>query len=337
MIRTLFLQQIDRTPRKREAWDILRPIIFGVGLMFALIPSFYPITDHEFVILPLMALVIFITHLALTLRTLSVAASVRSWGEGTEAWDVLAMTGISARQFIWGTHRTVVQRVWFDHVVFSLLRLGLAVGMAQLLHMINAVALQNYYLEPLFYGSNYDPSKPLTPDLAQLLIGGILLVGFAFLEAYLLVGLYLLVRLWREKDGQARHLGTTLTVRALLVVGVIAIWTALQPIKTLARLEWFCEVGSYCSNLAYPSVERSKITADGWLLYYNLDTMRMAFSVLGDNATLLVADLMRPSYGIMFMVNAIPQISIAVGVYWGLIRLSLWGARRLAVKRGMLP
>jgi hypothetical protein len=342
MIRTILLRHyghVQRTPRKRETWDFIRPIIFGVGLMFALIPSFYPITDHEFVILPLMALVIFITHLALTLRTLSAAASmrVRVWGEDASTWDMLAMTGISARQFIWRTHCAIVQRAWLDHVVFSLLRLGLAVGMAQLLHMINPIPLYNHNLSPLVYESLFDYYTPLSPDNLQIILGSTLLAVFALVEARLLTALYLFVSLWISKGGQARRLGATLVIRILLILSTIAAWVLLEALKTYSYLVPYCVINSYCVSLDLPPINFGKWVSDVREISYNVDGIRKGFTALGDNATLLVADLIRPSFGILFIFSAIPRILMGMGLYWAIIRLALWGAVRLAMRRGMLP
>jgi hypothetical protein len=356
MIRTLFLQQIVKeihTPRKREAWDILRPIIFGIGLMFALIPSFYTITDHEFVILPMMGIVIFTTHLALTLHTLSVAASVHSQGKGEEAWDVLAVTGISARRWVWQTWQATLQRVWFDHIIFSLLRLGLAVGIAELLHMVpfsplNRLGLVTFHYtsQELFIGGTLDP---LAPELIKIIFAGIMLAGFAIMEAGLLAACDLVVAMWNVKGNVMSRIGVSLLVRALFVCGIIGTGAVVNSLRDPMIKEMYCHPGSLCNTYVVYNADGygassqpnnatiGRFKADFTELSIFVNTTMIGFSALGDNATLLAADMLRPSYGVISMIRNIPHILIGIGLYWGVIRLLLWGARRLAVWRGMLP
>jgi hypothetical protein len=347
MIRTILLQpfnKTDKTPRKRDAWDIIRPIIFGLGLMVALIPTFYPITNHEFVILPFMAVVIFITHLALTLHTLSVAASTRVWGEGASAWDVLVVTGLGARRWVRQMRSETLRRVWFDHVVFSVLRLGLAVGIAEALHMDNG-ACYHYGFSLFCYGSFFNPSVSLAPEIAKLVIAGAVLVGFAFLEAYLLTALGLLAQILIVRGTLALRLGLSLVARAMLVGGIVVIWSSLIPLiyTTTFRSDSYCYFASICYQYSRRGtggediLAESRAMSDRVLLANTLEPLFIGITPLGDNATMLTADMLRPSYGVIATIRNIPHIIIGAGLYWVIIRLLIWSATRLAIQRGMLP
>src|SRR5262249_31407480 len=68
-----------------------------------------------------------------------------------------------------------------------------------------------------------------------------------------------------------------------------------------------------------------------------LNNAQMIVSTLADNGTLLTADLMRPTWGVVTMVRNIPSIVFGLLLYVGLIRGILWLAVKQAIRRGMLP
>lgn len=287
-----------------RGWRLARLIIFTIGLCFALIPSFYYITDHEFVILPIMAAVIFLTHLALTLRTLYVAASHPWHGEGAGAWEAFALTGISARRYIEATWQGIVGRTWGDHALFALLRLGLAVGIAQLLHMLNGLPpLQFSLVRPFYYYSNINFALTVPIQWLDVLMGGVLLLIFSVIEARFLAALILFIGSGR---GRAVQIGTALLVRAALVLIALSAYLGMNYFNH--DLSYFLNCHSYsrpCLADVYQlgTQARSDLTTYGDALLRHLLELPIIFSTLIDNGVMVTADLMRPTYGLFSMLS----------------------------------
>jgi hypothetical protein len=326
-----------------RGWRLARLIIFTIGLCFALIPSFYYITDHEFVILPIMAAAIFLTHLALTLRTLYVAASHPWHGEGAGAWEAFALTGVSARRYIEATWQGIVGRTWGDHALFALLRLGLAVGIAQLLHMLNGLPLSRTYLVSPFYyyshggnGMTFLLTMPVT--LVDVLMGGVVLLIFSIMEAQFLAALILFIG---GGQGRAAQIGTALLVRAALFLIALGLYLGVNYFNRDLSFILTCNGHNRpCLADLYQgdTQVRSDLTTDNYALSSHFRELPITFSTLADNGTMVTADLMRPTYGLFTMLSyRFWAIFNGLLLYHLLTRGLLRLAVRRAVRRGMLP
>jgi hypothetical protein len=324
---------VPHAARPNPSWRMWRIVIFAVGLCFALIPSFYPITDHEFIVLPIMGVAIFITHLILTLRTLSVVTALRPFGDGAAPFALYTLTNVRAGDWVWGLWQVAFRRTLADHVLFALLRLGLAVGIAQLLHMIMPPGMP-YGLGSLFYGSlpnETNPStwsfSPRTPSVDLIMAGAVILTVFSLLECGLLCALGVLAHALHSN--QTRRFMLALLARAAwLGVLVAAWWGGVMP-----RLQYLDDVNRNHVDNQYQRYQINLTYSETRVLVHN---SARVFYILMDNATLLTADVMRPTWGMIAVFRNAPQMLLGALLYTLLIALILraawWGARR----RGML-
>lgn len=334
------------------SWQVLRVLVFAIGALFAFVPFVLTLTNHEFVILPTIAAVVFVTHLVLTLRTLFVAAQAQSWTSKRE-WELVALTGVSARDLLWARWHSVMRVVWIDHVLFALLRLGLAVGIAQVLHL-DFYACFNAKLLPLCYGNSV-MFTPMSPTYPLILVALLFVIGFALLEAGLLTALFVFTSELLHAVGERIKIALALAMRAALCGLVLINWSIFQIyIEPKLNEVSICRPENNCGTLTSfdhrygnrePFPERllefqlsEQVRYDAQILeLYLAPSYRMSLLPLGDNATLLAADMMRPLRGFWSMIQR-DTIPILVGslLYIGLIRLFMWRAVQLSVKRGML-
>jgi hypothetical protein len=334
------------TPKTRRLrrWRALH-LAFLCGLPVALFPFFHTLTDGDNRKLLVFGAIMFLAHLALTLSTLSTAVTPTPQGSG--AWETFALTGVSARAWVQATTTQIFRRVWRDHALFALLRLGFAVAFAEFLHMDQGWMMQ-FQLGNLFYQRSI-PHLPLAPELVKIALAGIVIAEFSLLEAHLLSALGTLMSLWRVEGSRALRIGLALLARALLTGLIVLLWSGLSALNVWVSNELYCGSGSYCATMtSYAASDPNWWTGYGSVPYArhyaNLSEMmqiipptQMILSGLGDNATMLTIDLLRPSYGILAMIRSVPHLIGAAALYIGLIvglrRLAAW----LAVRRGMLP
>jgi len=127
-------------------------------------------------------------YLVLTMITLALASNSISREKRGKTWDNLLLTGVDARQIVWGKWWATLAAMWGDHAAAAALRLGIvAWGVA----VLGGEAL-------------YQPIIPFLPTmLSYLVVGAVLLVGYAVVDAALTAALGLLIPLTRFDNAAA--------------------------------------------------------------------------------------------------------------------------------------
>lgn len=127
-------------------------------------------------------------YLVLTMITLALASNSISREKRGKTWDNLLLTGVDARQIVWGKWWATLAAMWGDHAAAAVLRLGIvAWGVA----VLGGEAL-------------YQPIIPFLPTmLSYLVVGAVLLVGYAVVDAALTAALGLLIPLTRFDNAAA--------------------------------------------------------------------------------------------------------------------------------------
>lgn len=315
----------------------LIPLNRGVILIFIIgtIPAFYPfihyvdVHPYELWIPLILILGVFATHAALTLRTLVVATSISL---NANHWDILALTGVSARRWIIVNWRAIVREVMPYHILFALLRLGLALTMAQLLHSSDSKYCYNFGLGVFCY-SNYGNHyfSPLVPPLFpypfKIIVAGITIVIYSLFEAGLLAALSLAVAI------RFRHymaMGIILMLRGLNVGIMILLWILLANVENNLQM----------SRPFYNAQEERtwvEIQSNINHVLPILENAQAVVSTIADNGTLLTADVMRPTWGVVTMIRNIPSAALGLLLYAGIIHAVLFLGTRTAMRRGLLP
>lgn len=119
-------------------------------------------------------------YLVLTLITLALAANSISREKRGKTWDNLLLTGVSARQIVWGKWWATLAALWGDHAIASSLRLGIV---AWMVYILGDEAL-------------YQPIVPFLPTvLSYLVVGALLLAAYAVVDAALTAAMGILAPL----------------------------------------------------------------------------------------------------------------------------------------------
>lgn len=127
-------------------------------------------------------------YLVLTMITLALASNSISREKRGKTWDNLLLTGVDARQIVWGKWWATLAAMRGDHVAAALLRLGIV---AWGVTVMGGEAL-------------YQPIIPFLPTmLSYIVAGALLLVGYAVVDAALTAALGLLIPLTRFDNAAA--------------------------------------------------------------------------------------------------------------------------------------
>jgi hypothetical protein len=154
-------------------------------------------------------------YLVVTMITLALASISISREKRGKTWDNLLLTGVDARQIVWGKWWATLAALWGDHAVAALLRLGIV---AWGVYVMGDEAL-------------YQPIIPFLPTvLSYIVAGALLLVGYAVVDAALTAALGLLIPLTRFDNAAA--FVTVMVVRLLLTLTPFVV-----PVFVFTRFE----------------------------------------------------------------------------------------------------
>jgi hypothetical protein len=182
-------------------------IFFVGGLLNQFIPGgIHPLPDDTAALLGGLGATLLIAmnlamYLVLTMITLALASNSIGREKRGKTWENLLLTGVDARQIVWGKWWATLAAMWGDHAAAALLRLGIvAWGVA----VLGGEAL-------------YQPIIPFLPTmLSYLVAGALLLVGYAVVDAALTAALGLLIPLTRFDNAAA--LVVVMAARLLLTL-----------------------------------------------------------------------------------------------------------------------
>lgn len=353
--------------RENDWWGWARYLVFALLVPVAILPLWLYIDDTQTVILLGMIVIIYGTHFLIGLRTLLLAVNAINREQHTSAWDSLILTGVDARQIVWGKWWGVVRYVWKDHVLFALLRVGLAFGIAQYLNFIwlaldygsyNGTLSCPYHI-PFCYSSGTGHTNP---QILTTILGVFIVAIYAVVEAKLLVALGIVVGLALQRKNNLNVFGA-IFLRGLLTIASIVSFDQLARLDIEPVFKIYCDWHPDCEWIArydWRSSSNSHLSVSlvRTSLYQVRKTLLIALSPVADDSTLLVANLMRPTiyggrwfrfdpplsdldenWGVNFL-NYLPFIlRNIISAYWGLglynllIALSLRLAQIAAVRR----
>jgi hypothetical protein len=306
--------------------------MFVVAACVALIPFWVFMGDNprNMVLFAVIALTVYIVHLNLAIKTLTLASLSIAREAVAENWDSLVMTGIDGRKIVLAKWVAVLGCVWRDYAWASLLRLGLAYGLAKYFDDVYIGSCYRHLAGGLCYYNSGYPYYFYTFDnpfvMAIIIVGLICLMAFG--EAGLLAALGIC---FGSLNRQNRMVGMTCAaiVRGILVFMAIFIWIVIG----VHSRSLFEQVNTPY-NPSNPGYYRWNMNiAERQAL---LGSAQIVLSPLADSGTLLVTDLIRPTNHIDNLVQRLMTGAIALSVFGGLIWLSLRAAELLAVRQRAL-
>lgn len=302
-----------------------------IGFLIGIIPAIYPAfvyIDTQDSVRPFLLLgAIACLHAALLLRSYSVAIRIH------RETPLSNETGVTYHT-VW---RLAFRRIWGWHVAFAILRLGLAVAFAQVLHTSLASTCSHRGLYPFcFWSCNCIGGIPqiIAFTIGQFVVALVTLVVYSVFEAGLSSALAgFVMNRWHRPPIQAKHLVLIVVVlRAGLAVGGLAAYNLFIAIN-----EWATrgDDAALCSLLS----ESDAIVDDYWgvdsrylssiMPHMMLENVAIIPFTLVDNATLLSSDLMRQSWYWLAIAQRIPALLggllLYIGVIRGLLRASSGG------------
>lgn len=235
------------TPSSRS-WSIRLAMTLPLMLMGSLPLFFYFQWEHND-LLRLMLFTLIMAQMILNFRTAALAATMMHRLRSMSGnWDLLALTGITARslpRFVWWS---VLRRTWIDHASLALPRLGVALGFVHLLfvarfHLFHRNSL-GLPVRPFNYvSSNSGPFPEAYPDATQMLIAFVVLIIYAICEVALMTAVGVM---WGTILARRRAIVTSVTMFIRIMVIFIAFTGSISLTFLMQR--------SGISTLNYPSV-----------------------------------------------------------------------------------
>lgn len=145
-------------------------------------------------------------YMVVTLVTLGLAAQSITREKQGKTWDMLLLTGVDARQIIYGKWWATVRVMWKDHALLYLLRLGMIAWLVQ-------VTNQEFFFRPGFLS--------IQPHMLFLILGAAQVALYSVLDAMLTAAIGQLIPLIDFNTGAlaaAAFVGRVLLSFAPLVI-----------------------------------------------------------------------------------------------------------------------
>lgn len=282
-----------RTTSAKINWSfiLLRVIPLSFLTLVALIPVFYYIDESRLSWLGWMALILFVPRPILMLRAVvSAVASVKAEMD-THRWDLLILTGISAQKIIKSKWIGVIRQTAFDHMVFSLLHIGLALGISEYLNVMIYAGYQRAWptiLNSYIYEGWWLPNDTqVYPSLTVLVIGCIITSLFGLVECGFVAAIGLAMTfVWKQRPFAAYIASSAYYFGVLLLIAIT--WN-------------YIYIGSHWSSYREMICDSHWLQECDYKTYRNYaritDTIQLGFQTPIDQATLLSANIMRPNSG----------------------------------------
>lgn len=293
----------------------MRVVPLTILTLVASIPVVFYIDDGGIKLLPIMAIILYAPRSILILKSIFTGIADVRQDIIQRRWEVLIVTGISAKQIVWRKWATVITKTLPDQILFSLPAIGLALGISQFFQASSYCGgvgqappkssiryiLIDTWLQPYCYVSeNAYFAGHLNPSIIVILIGITLIILTAFMEAGLNASIGLLA-------GFSKIAGKGIGI----VYGTaIRLGLALIILISIAPLENRLIYNILCPNFVLIDVffcpnyygRRPSITYDPAIFHemYKMinrgyDTIQLTFMSLFDQGTLLAANVMRPN------------------------------------------
>jgi hypothetical protein len=287
-------------------WRLTYLLLFVLALIAAITPLWLYMDLFQSAALLIMAVIIYLAHIIVGMRTLLLASDSIPRERRCGTWDNLILTGVDARQIMWGKWWAVVRHVWKDHALMALPRLGLAFGLAQYLYVmpLDIPYVVSSYLRcplivPFCYASRSGPPT-LNPELWTVLIA----IGAAVLYSVFEVGLLSALGLFSALLAQKWMLIFAVSGRIIITLLAVVLLVLVGNIRLEGLIELHCGLSATidCSwdeqhKLIVPSYTPENADEFGFAsrtLRRIRDTLQVAVSPFIEGGNLMVANIMRP-------------------------------------------
>ncbi len=288
------LRLLQKHTQKR--WNHMRLLLFALALVVAVTPLWLYMDMNQTPTLVVMAVVIYLAHIVVGMRTMLLAINAVAREQRAGTWDTLILTGIDARQIVWGKWWAVVRCVWKDHALMALPRVGLAFGLAQYLNF-SVMDTRIWGTVFTYYScGGYVACSAINPQGVTTATGALVIMLFGIVEAGLVAAVGLLIALLATQATIAQF-PTGVAIRAMLVIAAIMI-VRVGHIKLGPLLEFHCSISPSCvipeDGTLLNETSRDELNIVAYTFERFKETAQIALSPLIDSGTLLTANIMRP-------------------------------------------
>jgi hypothetical protein len=220
-----------------------------LGWLAALLPFVVHITADYTRLLAAMAVAIVAANGVTALRTVIIAARAMSRDFPPDRWETLITSGLNARQIVLGKWWAVVRHVWRWHLLTGLMRVGLALGIAQHIHASSVLGSCGRTCQFMCYpGLYWDYRRlpdfvfvPVQPGFYKIVLAGLVIIAGSGLTAGLAAALGMLgALLARRRPVSPALIASILYVlSAGLVLGILPNYVVKYPYSYPSY--WFYE------------------------------------------------------------------------------------------------
>lgn len=240
-------------------------------------------------------------QMVLLLRTLYVTTTIGRLHRSARNLELIALTGVNAHTFIFALWRGVVRRMWPDYALLAAARLGLALAVAQYLHIgrVNHITFRawNYISHNGIHNGIQDYAF-WNPVWWQFLMAAGVLLIFALVELGLIAALAVGITGTPLKRLPSMLFSLGIIRFSLVVVSLFIIVNTNRIIIQIRTFPdgWCYDVnGDYAPGINRFTNSQCQIMVANHNLMRVLDTATVALSPLMDQGTMLAANLMRPN------------------------------------------
>lgn len=295
-------------------------ILFCLGILVTIIPFFAYIQSTDAAVLIGLTIAVYSCQMIITVRTLLLAANSMSNTRQPERWDLLILTSLDARQILLGKWWAVVRYTWKWHVFASVIKIGLALGLAQYVAAINSpnnpscFAGLHVFCYDMFHADlNFYPMVP------KVILGFGILSIYGVFEAFFAAGIGILGGMLGQR------LSGSITVLIRIVVLSLFLLLTFYAETRIADL--------YAKSQSYDTIYLDRL--DSYDTAGVLKSLTMAVLVPADGGLVLLANLMKPyqPYLYNFVAVAVTAVTSFL-IYGGLIYAGYLLALYLALHEG---
>lgn len=333
---------------KRPGYWLRLIFYFGI-LLVASLPLFIYLDDRQFSLLILMLFIVFSAQIILTLTTIMQACERSLFQRQAGVWDLLLLTGVSARNIIQGKQQAIVKAVWSEWIILGLVRFGAAFGLAQYFSLGNAFICNDRFPDTFCYQGFPAP----TPSIFEICIAFFVILLMTRLELRLVILISICSSLLPTKNRTiawivASFVWLTITLGAItgtIFFDVVQEWVWAHSYadcdtsRVCALVSWN-RAGELSGSESYQKWQRdSSFRRILQEVEWAAKVMQAGLSAISDAGTFLSAHIMRPELfpSLMHMLQCLISFITAVSLYHLLYRLVFKISEVLAVSQGALP
>lgn len=187
-----------------------------------------PIGDRLGIIAWAAAVYVLVFHFTTMLRTLGLAANSLARERQNNTWEMLVLTGIDAREIVYGKWSATVRNQWRQYVLLGVLRAGMAVWLGA----YSSREILNLLLGGYIYGSYYSDIQVVLPSPLKILVGAALVfvLTLASLPFTAACGVLASAQVKRSALALGRAMGIrillllTFALGSVLAMGAFRLW-----------------------------------------------------------------------------------------------------------------